>query len=646
MSSPAEIRLALLKRGYMPIPCAGKRPPIGFDEWQMKTCVTPPEVTWWATRYPTAGNTGVLTVRTPCIDVDIMNEAAALAVEKLARGVFGEHGDVLVRIGQAPKRAILFRTDEPFGKLSRKYAGPDGSHHKIEILASGQQVVVDGIHPDTKRPYAWHGGSPIEIEREKLPYICLADAERFLEAASELLVHKHSFKPASASKSNGAAGDDGPHDRADWVELIANILTGVDLHDSATRLAAAYIASGMDAHGAQRAIEALFLTSDTPRDERWKNRFKEIAAAVRSAYAKFAKEEPEAEDELPGNLFKTESDFLTSYARPDYLVYGLLRRRFIYSLTAPTSFGKTAVCLLIAMLVLRGQSIDGRKVKRGRVLYLAGENDEDVYNRWIKMRESFGIAHDDNLDIEFLPGVPTRDMARLRAEADLRGPFDLVIIDTSAAFFSGEDENSNTELGDHAREMRKFTNSGAAVIVTCHPTKNYNIDNLLPRGGGAFLNEIDGNLVCIRENAGTSNPIVELTWHGKFRGPSFDRLLFKLTAVTSDDPRLTTVDGEKLWTVVAETATEAESDAAENEGASDRDAMLSLMKQVPGCSLGDMASQLRWNKRRVQTLMKTLVAEKLATKHGAHYELTKKGIKAADQVADVKRYEVQADMPF
>jgi hypothetical protein len=57
----------------------------------------------------------------------------------------------------------------------------------------------------------------------------------------------------------------------------------------------------------------------------------------------------------------------------------------------------------------------------------------------------------------FLPGVPTHDMSQLRAAAALRGPFDLVTIDTSAAYFPGDDENKNTQLGDHAREMRKFT---------------------------------------------------------------------------------------------------------------------------------------------------------------------------------------------
>jgi hypothetical protein len=48
-----------------------------------------------------------------------------------------------------------------------RFAAPDGSEQQIEILAHGQQVVLFGVHPDTQRPYSWHGGEPGEIKREE-----------------------------------------------------------------------------------------------------------------------------------------------------------------------------------------------------------------------------------------------------------------------------------------------------------------------------------------------------------------------------------------------------------------------------------------------------------------------------------------------
>ena len=44
--------------------------------------------------------------------------------------------------------------------MAADFKSPNGEEHKIEVLCNGQQVVVDGVHPDTHRPYTWHGGRP------------------------------------------------------------------------------------------------------------------------------------------------------------------------------------------------------------------------------------------------------------------------------------------------------------------------------------------------------------------------------------------------------------------------------------------------------------------------------------------------------
>jgi hypothetical protein len=47
------------------------------------------------------------------------------------------------------------------------------------------------------------------------------------------------------------------------------------------------------------------------------------------------------------------------------LIYGLIQRRFIYSMIGPTGEGKTSIALLIALLVDRGQSLNGRDIEKG-----------------------------------------------------------------------------------------------------------------------------------------------------------------------------------------------------------------------------------------------------------------------------------------
>ena len=107
-SKAGEIRRALLASGYSPLPLNGKAPVL--KEWQSKLQTNDGEIQLWDSMYPNATNTGILTQRTPAIDIDIIVPEAAEAIEALARETFGEHGDIITRFGHAPKRAILLRT--------------------------------------------------------------------------------------------------------------------------------------------------------------------------------------------------------------------------------------------------------------------------------------------------------------------------------------------------------------------------------------------------------------------------------------------------------------------------------------------------------------------------------------------------------
>src|SRR4029077_9766381 len=100
-------------------------------------------------------------------------------------------------------------------------------------------------------------------------------------------------------------------------------------------------------------------------------------------------------DEKPnGKLALSSAEFVAGFTPPDYLVVGWLQRRFVYSLTAATGDGKTAVALLIALMVSQGSAL-GNKVKRGRVLYFAGENPDDVRMRWMATTQQFAVTPED-----------------------------------------------------------------------------------------------------------------------------------------------------------------------------------------------------------------------------------------------------------
>jgi hypothetical protein len=281
--SPCEIRIALRAAGFSPIPVDGKIPHL--TGWQQKLNATVEEIRAWDRRYPTHKNTGILTRDAPALDIDITNEPAAIAVEELARERWGDAGFFPVRIGRPPKRCLFFRCDAPFPKLTRLLVAPDGTKHKLEILCDGQQVVVDGIHPDTRKPYAWHGGELGKIKRADLARMSEAEALEFLEDAVELLVKEHGFTVEGAKAKANGKGNGGAHGERD--RLVADIISGANYHDSIVKLAASYAADGMPAEDIERILKAAMYASQAEHDDRWKSRLDDIPRAVQSAVHKF-----------------------------------------------------------------------------------------------------------------------------------------------------------------------------------------------------------------------------------------------------------------------------------------------------------------------------------------------------------------------
>jgi hypothetical protein len=198
-----EIRLQLHRCGYSPLPLIGKKP--CFKNWQLRTDTSEREIQRWPWMYPAAAtNTGVLTRMTPALDLDIMNEEAVLAAEGIVRLRVKHEGGLLVRVGNPPKRAIPFRTDEPFKKLTVLFE-PDGDE-KIEFLCDGQQFVVAGVHPDIHQPYQWLGRELWTVPREDLPTISGGEARDLVDEIVEMLCQHYGYRIKTASAPPKAHG--------------------------------------------------------------------------------------------------------------------------------------------------------------------------------------------------------------------------------------------------------------------------------------------------------------------------------------------------------------------------------------------------------------------------------------------------------
>jgi hypothetical protein len=185
------------------------------------------------------------------------------------------------------------------------------------------------------------------------------------------------------------------------------------------------------------------------------------------------------------------------------------------------------------------------------------------------------------------------------------------------------------------------------VLVTCHPIKNADLNNLLPRGGGAFLAEIDGNLTCIKDNM-----TVTVHWHGKFRGPEFAPMYFQLKAGQTE--KLKTAKGKKIWTVTASTMSDDEASAMKDITRRNQDAVLATMQRHMGTnlSLADIADKLQWimqngkpNKGLVNRTLKALEDDKLIKKVRGVWELTTAGKEAATKARGPHQQQSSAKQP-
>lgn len=194
IEDPTELRLRLHRNGYRPIPVlgahvamkgAGKRPMM--KGWET-VCASADEaeIARWTKAQRNCTNTGLLCGELVGVDIDVLNSDHAHRLTGIAAEMLGMSS--ASRIGRAPKILLAFRTDAPFDKVqTSEFHMLDGTVARVEVLATGQQFVAFGIHPDTKAPYHWPECSPLDMPLHELPIVSRDRCAAFIAAAEEYL---------------------------------------------------------------------------------------------------------------------------------------------------------------------------------------------------------------------------------------------------------------------------------------------------------------------------------------------------------------------------------------------------------------------------------------------------------------------------
>lgn len=333
---------------------------------------------------------------------------------------------------------------------------------------------------------------------------------------------------------------------------------------------------------------------------------------------------------------KTLRQFIIEYRPLCYIIEHVITTSAIYTFTAKTGAGKTALNTIIALAVATGRKdILGRSVHKGRVVYLAFENPTDIRMRLMIAAFALGIdinKIDDAILIIDARHKPEDILLALQKEFTTE-PLSLIIIDTLQAAFDGNDSNDATQTGEFIRRLRSLTQifGNPAVLVAAHPIKNAPESNLSPYGSGAVLNEVGGNLTLWRGDTG----IVSLHWQGKIRGLDFKPILFRTELL--DSPDILDSEGHRVRLPVMFPAGETAVADREREQENTDIILLKAMLDNQQATVDELGKVIGRAKSSVSSRLNRLSKQKLVEKSLNRWCITSKGVKAlkVEQIKDV-----------
>jgi hypothetical protein len=499
----------VLDNGYEPVPIKRGTKACVIDDWSTIE-LTPEVAKEWASNGHAKDGLGIRTRLRPFADFDIKDKPVLARLIKLFRRELKRRGlpMPLKRIGDAPKCGYLFRTDQPFPKISSPaYLDSEGRKAQVEILCDGRQFVAFAIHPDTKKPYRWvsDGKSPENIKAADLP---LMDRElgqwivdRFVEIAEG-----EEWEPVrtKTDKTNRPAieFDEDIRPPPDWdnkKKLIESALDAIDPsywgdHDEWIDLA---MALHHESEGSEEGFELFDEISSqapkyngkkTPRDV-WDSIRGDVSNPKTAGYIfDIAKEEygwnfpkkeiEEDEGKLPLAYFDVATVELDK--ADNYLIDGVLDKESLAMVFGNSSAGKTFFMLHMSFCIASEKEFFGRLTRNGLVLYVAAESGRRIANRVVAARREF---KEKNTPIRVITSNVNlyKDKADLKriikavkdAETQFGMPAVAIIIDTLARATPGMNENSSEDMGKaigHLDELRNET--GAAVVLVHHSGKD------------------------------------------------------------------------------------------------------------------------------------------------------------------------------
>ncbi|MEX1078491.1 MAG: AAA family ATPase [Homoserinimonas sp.] len=500
-----EEALGYASRGFYVLPLKpGRKDPMTAHGWHDATTDAEQLATWWGQR--PAANIGLATGPSgvAVVDVDVKDGKQGLAsFDELTRGVDLDSA-VIARTASGGRHYYVRDQHNTIPETSgRVGVGLDTKGATGYVVAPPS--VVDG------KPYTWESKpppSPASLPRHrKLTKRILERTARQTAASAPSDAFEGPGKLAPITYVlavlSGAVGDvaEAPRGQRNEARNKAAYKVGQYLHvkdpegrliideaDAVSRLLEACSINGsLEDEGGRKITESIAASMAAGRrnpapvtvgPKPGTASAHDAAVAAEVAKIQVREEAQRVAREAKGRARPTIAEGLLTIDeladRPglEWAIKGLLFRNTLALLVGPSGLGKSFLALAWALCIASGRDWLGRKVRKGRALYVAAEGDDGLHKRvlawlhgWIGKIPADGfvvyphavnLADDSEVD----------DLAAVVAERKI----DLIVIDTLNRSMGGLEENSATSMSviiaslDRLREA----NPGACVLVVHH----------------------------------------------------------------------------------------------------------------------------------------------------------------------------------
>ena len=187
---------------------------------------------------------------------------------------------------------------------------------------------------------------------------------------------------------------------------------------------------------------------------------------------------------------------------PSWIVRGVLPDVELAAIIGQPGSGKSFLALDLAAAIARGVEWRGRRVRKGRVAYIAAEGAGGFRNRVLAYTQFHVVNEGIGLSIlADAPNIMQKEDVRLLIQAAQRlSKLDVIFVDTFAQVTPGANENSGEDMGralGHCRALRKHT--GATVVLVHHVGKD---EQRGARGWSGIKGAVDAEITVQRDQYG------------------------------------------------------------------------------------------------------------------------------------------------